>query len=198
MGRRRRWAAERSDMKGEAAYLADGTLAGSVATMDRVFRFLVNQVGLSVHRGRAALLDDAGNRTRTQRHRHDLQGRHRGPGRHGPRFQGEANLRGRTAGVFSGAGGTRNCNHGSVRFSRTAASAAGSSASANKEARRILPRPTFLFAEAALRAEPRDRRLHDRPTLAPRVTRSSSSCSNVSPIASAAPVPAASRASFEG
>ena len=36
-------------MKGEAAYLADGTLAGSVATMDRVFRFLVNQVGLSVH-----------------------------------------------------------------------------------------------------------------------------------------------------
>ena len=44
----------------------------------------------------------------------------------------------------------------------------------------------------------RDRRLHDRPTLAPRVTRSSSSCANVSPIASAAPVPAASRASFEG
>src|SRR5262245_51963642 len=39
---------------------------------------------------------------------------------------------------------------------------------------------------------------HDLPTLAPRVTRSSSSCSNVSPIASAAPVPAASRASFEG
>ena len=32
-----------------------------------------------------------------------------------------------------------------------------------------------------------NRRLHDRPTLAPRVTRSSSSCSNVSTIASAAP-----------
>ncbi len=31
-----------------AAYLADGTLAGSVATMDRVFRFLVNDVGLSL------------------------------------------------------------------------------------------------------------------------------------------------------
>jgi hypothetical protein len=45
---------------------------------------------------------------------------------------------------------------------------------------------------------PRDRRLHGRPALAPRVPRSSSSCSNVSPIASAAPVPAASRASFEG
>jgi N-acetylglucosamine-6-phosphate deacetylase len=30
-----------------AAYLDDGTLAGSVATMDRVFRFLVRQVGLS-------------------------------------------------------------------------------------------------------------------------------------------------------
>src|SRR5262245_4010201 len=45
---------------------------------------------------------------------------------------------------------------------------------------------------------PRDRRLHDRPELAPRVTSSSSSCMNVSPIASAAPVPAASRASFEG
>ena len=44
---------------------------------------------------------------------------------------------------------------------------------------------------------PRDRRLHDRPTLAPRVRRSSSSCANVSTIASAAPVPAASRASFE-
>src|SRR5262249_14603681 len=40
--------------------------------------------------------------------------------------------------------------------------------------------------------------LHVRPVLAPRVTRSSSSCPNVSPIASAAPVPAASRASFEG
>ena len=45
--------------------------------------------------------------------------------------------------------------------------------------------------------EPRNRRLHDRPTLAPRVRRSSSSCANVSTIASAAPVPAASRASFE-
>src|SRR5688572_19506695 len=41
------------------------------------------------------------------------------------------------------------------------------------------------------------RRLHDCPTLAPRVRRSSSSCANVSTIASAAPVPAASRASFE-
>src|SRR5262249_31270631 len=40
--------------------------------------------------------------------------------------------------------------------------------------------------------------VHDCPTLAPRVTRSSSSWSNVSPIASAAPVPAASSASFEG
>ena len=30
-----------------AAYLDDGTLAGSVATMDRVFRFLVRHVGLS-------------------------------------------------------------------------------------------------------------------------------------------------------
>jgi N-acetylglucosamine-6-phosphate deacetylase len=30
-----------------AAYLDDGTLAGSVATMDRVFRFLVQRVGLS-------------------------------------------------------------------------------------------------------------------------------------------------------
>ena len=36
-------------VKGSAAYLEDGTLAGSVATMDGVFRFLVNQVGLSVH-----------------------------------------------------------------------------------------------------------------------------------------------------
>ena len=32
-----------------AAYLEDGTLAGSVATMDRVFRFLVRQVGLSLN-----------------------------------------------------------------------------------------------------------------------------------------------------
>ena len=32
-----------------AAYLEDGTLAGSVATMDRVFRFLVNDVGLSLN-----------------------------------------------------------------------------------------------------------------------------------------------------
>ena len=31
-----------------AAYLEDGTLAGSVATMDRVFRFLTKEVGLSL------------------------------------------------------------------------------------------------------------------------------------------------------
>jgi N-acetylglucosamine-6-phosphate deacetylase len=34
-------------VRGGAAYLDDGTLAGSAATMDRVFRFLVRQVGLS-------------------------------------------------------------------------------------------------------------------------------------------------------
>src|SRR4026209_1270907 len=48
----------------------------------------------------------------------------------------------------------------------------------------------------APRKEP-DRRRHYPPTLAPRVRRSSSSCANVSTSASAAPVPAASRASFE-
>jgi N-acetylglucosamine-6-phosphate deacetylase len=32
-----------------AAYLEDGTLAGSVTTMDRVFRFLVREVGLPLH-----------------------------------------------------------------------------------------------------------------------------------------------------
>jgi N-acetylglucosamine-6-phosphate deacetylase len=32
-----------------AAYLEDGTLAGSVATMDGVFRFLVREVGLPLH-----------------------------------------------------------------------------------------------------------------------------------------------------
>jgi len=36
-------------VKNAAAYLEDGTLAGSIATMDRVFRFLVNQVGLSLN-----------------------------------------------------------------------------------------------------------------------------------------------------
>jgi hypothetical protein len=46
---------------------------------------------------------------------------------------------------------------------------------------------------------PRDRRLYDRPTLAPRVTRSSSSCSSVSPIPSVLPeAMAPSRASFDG
>ena len=64
--------------------------------------------------------------------------------------------------------------------------------------RRRRPRRGSLPRSEEPGGRPRDRRLHDRPTLAPRVTRSSSSCSNVSPIASAAPVPAASRASFEG
>lgn len=36
-------------VKNSAAYLEDGTLAGSVATMDRVFRFLVKEVGLSLN-----------------------------------------------------------------------------------------------------------------------------------------------------
>jgi N-acetylglucosamine-6-phosphate deacetylase len=35
-------------VQNSAAYLEDGTLAGSVATMDRVFRFLVTEVGLSL------------------------------------------------------------------------------------------------------------------------------------------------------
>ena len=36
-------------VRNSAAYLEDGTLAGSVATMDRVFRFLVREVGLSLN-----------------------------------------------------------------------------------------------------------------------------------------------------
>ena len=36
-------------VRNSAAYLEDGTLAGSVATMDRVFRFLINDVGLSLN-----------------------------------------------------------------------------------------------------------------------------------------------------
>ena len=36
-------------VKSAAAYLDDGTLAGSVTTMDKVFRFLVNDVGLSLN-----------------------------------------------------------------------------------------------------------------------------------------------------
>jgi N-acetylglucosamine-6-phosphate deacetylase len=36
-------------VRNAAAYLDDGTLAGSVATMDRVFRFLVREVGLSLN-----------------------------------------------------------------------------------------------------------------------------------------------------
>ena len=36
-------------VKNSAAYLEDGTLAGSVATMDRVFQFLVSDVGLSLN-----------------------------------------------------------------------------------------------------------------------------------------------------
>ncbi len=35
-------------VKHSAAYLEDGTLAGSVATMDRMFRFLVREAGLSL------------------------------------------------------------------------------------------------------------------------------------------------------
>ena len=36
-------------VRNAAAYLEDGTLAGSVATMDRVFRFLIGDVGLSLN-----------------------------------------------------------------------------------------------------------------------------------------------------
>jgi N-acetylglucosamine-6-phosphate deacetylase len=35
-------------VRNSAAYLDDGTLAGSVATMDKVFKFLVHEVGLSL------------------------------------------------------------------------------------------------------------------------------------------------------
>ena len=36
-------------VKESAAWLEDGTRAGSVATMDRVFRFLVNDAGVSLN-----------------------------------------------------------------------------------------------------------------------------------------------------
>jgi N-acetylglucosamine-6-phosphate deacetylase len=38
-------------VRNSAAYLEDGTLAGSIATMDQVFRFLINEVGVSLHDG---------------------------------------------------------------------------------------------------------------------------------------------------
>jgi N-acetylglucosamine-6-phosphate deacetylase len=38
-------------VRNSAAYLEDGTLAGSVATMDQVFRFLIHDVGVSLHDG---------------------------------------------------------------------------------------------------------------------------------------------------
>src|SRR5687767_15487187 len=65
----------------------------------------------------------------------------------------------------------------------------------------ILRRPTARSTTSLsfrLQRKTRPNELHDRPTLAPKVKRRSSSCANVSTIASAAPVPAASRASFEG
>ena len=52
-------------VRNSAAYLEDGTLAGSVATMDRVFRFLINEVGLSLNDARAAMRDHPSLRART-------------------------------------------------------------------------------------------------------------------------------------
>ncbi len=47
-GQRARSAAGRSRRGDGAAYLADGTLAGSVLTMDAAFRMLVERIGLSL------------------------------------------------------------------------------------------------------------------------------------------------------
>jgi len=59
-------------------------------------------------------------------------------------------------------------------------------------------RKLALRPAAGAGVKARDRRRHDRPTLAPRTTRSSSSCANVSGIPSSIPAIAPSRASFEG
>ena len=56
----------------------------------------------------------------------------------------------------------------------------------------------FLPRSEELGGQPRNGRLHDRPTLAPRVTRSSSSCSNVPRIPPFIPAMAPSRAYSEG
>src|SRR5271154_3053382 len=61
-----------------------------------------------------------------------------------------------------------------------------------------LVRQQLLDSARALSCRPRDRRLHDRPTLAPKLTRSSSSCANDSGIPPSIPAMAPSRASFEG
>ena len=47
-----------------AAFLADGTIAGSVLTMDRAFRMLVRQMGLSMVEAATVCADDAGARAR--------------------------------------------------------------------------------------------------------------------------------------
>ena len=82
-----------------------------------------------------------------------------------------------------------------------ARNAHGSTAGQRQDARsqRLTPPTNGLPNRwSARRKLERDRRLHDRPTLAPRVTRSSSSCANDSGIPPSIPATAASRASFEG
>ncbi len=91
-------------VKSSAAYLDDGTLAGSVTTMDRVFRFLVNDVGLSLNDAARLSATTPAIGARAQRHRLHRQGRDRGSCRDGSRSQREANVRGRTARVHGAVG----------------------------------------------------------------------------------------------
>ena len=76
-----RSAADRSRF-GDAAYLDDGTLAGSSLTMDRAFAKLVARVGLSLPDAADGVLDDAGAGAGAAGVRRDCRrgdGRPRGP-----------------------------------------------------------------------------------------------------------------------
>ena len=86
----------------------------------------------------------------------------------------------------------------SKTFNYSATTTGSFDAKASTQVHDSILQPVKVSAERS-GGRPRDRRLYDRPALAPRVTRSSSSCSNVSAIPSALPeAMAPSRASFEG
>ena len=92
-------AARRSSSTERSAELADGTLAGSVLTMDGAFRRLVQHNGVSLADAVAPVRDDAGRRAGAGRGRVAGRRHDRGSRRPGPRPARAADVPGRDRGL---------------------------------------------------------------------------------------------------
>ena len=86
-------------VRDQAAFLDDGTLAGSTLTMDRAFQNIVTMFGRSLHDAVLDVFNDTSRPARTHRTGSDLRGSPGRPGHARPRFPSRADVCCRQAGL---------------------------------------------------------------------------------------------------